>query len=130
MERNTIQKEIILDVVTNMKGHATANEIYEKITKDYPTIGKSTVFRNLDRFAEQGIIAKRPVPNGPTVYDPIYTDHYHLKCTECEEIFDVDMDFISDLESKIKDTRGFLFTGHQIIFSGVCPSCRDKMGKE
>lgn len=128
MGRNTIQKEVILSVLKEMNDHATANEIYERVASDYPTIGKSTVCRNLDKFADQGIIAKRPVPNGPSVYDPICTDHYHIKCTECNHIFDVDMDFISDLESKIKDKRGFVFTGHEITFSGICPSCREKKG--
>lgn len=126
MERNTIQKEIILSIIKKLDGHATANEIYEKVNEEFPTIGKSTICRNLDRFVDQGLIAKREIPNGPSVYDPIVTDHYHVKCTECNRVFDVDMEFIWDLESSIGDKRGFIISGHEITFSGICPDCRKK----
>ena len=39
--------------------------------------------------------------------------------------FDVDMDYIADMEKFIKDTHGFVFTGHDIIFKGVCPACKN-----
>ena len=31
-----------------MRRHVTANEVYEFIKEAYPTIGKGTVYRNLD----------------------------------------------------------------------------------
>jgi hypothetical protein len=34
------------------------------------------------------------------------------------------MDYNTDLEKSIKDTHGFLLTGHDIVFKGICPDCR------
>lgn len=126
MERHTVQRDIISKVVEEIEGHCTATEIYEKVIKDYPSISKSTVIRSLDIFCDQGKLAKRPIPNGPFVYDPITTDHYHVKCSKCGEIFDVDMDYIPDLASAIKDKKGFIITGHEINFTGICPKCSIK----
>ena len=54
--RNTIQKDLIRHAVYDMKRHVTANEVYEFIKERYPTIGKGTVYRNLDILAEEGAI--------------------------------------------------------------------------
>ena len=36
-----------------MRRHVTANEVYEFIKEAYPTIGKGTVYRNLDILVEE-----------------------------------------------------------------------------
>ena len=46
--RNTIQKDLVRNTVYEMRRHVTANEVYEFIKEAYPTIGKGTVYRNLD----------------------------------------------------------------------------------
>ena len=50
--RNTIQKELVLKAVNELKRHVTADEVYDFIKKDYPTIGKGTVYRNLGVLVE------------------------------------------------------------------------------
>ena len=52
--RNTIQKDLVRNAVYEMKRHVTANEVYEFIKESYPTIGKGTVYRNLDILVEEG----------------------------------------------------------------------------
>ena len=37
-----------------MRRHVTANEVYEFIKEAYTTIGKGTVYRNLDILVEEG----------------------------------------------------------------------------
>ena len=44
--RNTIQKDLVKNAVYEMKRHVTANEVCEFLKKEYPTIGKGTVYRN------------------------------------------------------------------------------------
>ena len=48
--RNTIQKDLVRNTVYEMRRHVTANEVYEFIKEEYPTIGKGTVYRNLDKM--------------------------------------------------------------------------------
>ena len=124
MKRNTIQCSLVLEAVRKLQCHATADEIYEAIVRDHPTISRGTVYRNLQRLTEMGQIRKREVPGGADRYDHLCHDHYHLKCTRCGRLFDVDMEYMADLENSIKNTRGFQFTGHDIIFRGICPECQ------
>ena len=122
--RNTIQKDMVLRTVRKLKRHLTADEVYEHIKKDHPTIGKGTVYRNLGILAEAGAIRKVEVPDGPDRFDFTLKNHYHVRCVECGNVSDVDMDEIPHLEEKIHDTHGMKFFEYDIFFKGICPDCR------
>lgn len=128
IQRNTIQLALVLNAVNKLACHPTADEVFDEIIKDYPTIGRGTVYRNLNRLAELGEIRKVLVPTGADRYDHQCHNHYHVVCEKCGRIFDVKMDYIQGLENKISDTEGFKLTGHDIIFKGICPECQ-KSGK-
>ena len=123
VKRQTIQYALVSETVKKMRKHASADEIYNAIAKDHPTFGRGTVYRNLQRLSELGEIRKREIPGGADRYDFLCTDHYHVVCTKCGQVFDVDMDYMKDLEKTIKNTHGFEFTSHDIIFKGICPDC-------
>ena len=73
--RNTIQKDLVRNTVYEMRRHVTANEVYEFIKEAYPTIGKGTVYRNLDILVEEGALRKVEVPNGPNRFDFTLKNH-------------------------------------------------------
>lgn len=126
MQRRTIQCAIVLDTVKQLKNHATADEIYDEIIKKHPAIGRSTVYRNLQKLCDQGKIQKRVIPGKADCYDHDCQDHYHIRCLKCDRVFDVDMDHLSNLENAVSDKHGFVFTGHDITFTGICPECGQK----
>ena len=126
MNRNTIQCTLVLETVNKLPGHVTADEIYEAIAKEHPTISRATVYRNLNRLSQTGKIRRIEIPGGADRFERWCHPHYHIKCEVCGRIFDVDMPYMEGLEAHIRDTHGFDFTGHDIIFSGVCPACKNK----
>ncbi len=122
-KRHTIQCDLVLETVRKLQCHSTADEIYQEIAKSHPTIGRGTVYRNLQRLCESGEIRKRESLNGADRFDHLCHNHYHVQCMKCGHVFDVDMPYMSDLEQSIQNTRGFVFTGHDVIFKGICPEC-------
>lgn len=128
--RNTIQKDLVRNTVYEMRRHVTANEVYEFIKEVYPTIGKGTVYRNLDILVEEGALRKVEVPDGPNRFDFTLKNHYHVRCIKCGEVFDVDMDQIPDLLERIHNTHGIEFVDYDISFKGICPNCREKVKEE
>ncbi len=124
--RNTIQRYLVLEAVNKLHCHATADEVYGEIKKTHPTISRATVYRNLNLLSELGEIRRLEIPGSADRFDHIIRNHCHVKCEICNRVFDVDMDFVNGLESGIRDTRGFDFTGYDIIFHGVCPECKSK----
>ena len=124
IRRNTIQCALVLEAVNKLKSHATADQIYDEIIKEHPNISRGTVYRNLQRLCETGEIQKREMPGGADRFDHICSNHYHARCVKCGRVFDVDMEYIADMERSIRDTHGFVFTGHDIVFRGICSECK------
>lgn len=124
--RNTVQKELVLEKVREMRSHVTADDVYAQIHNAHPNISKGTVYRNLSLLADEGEIRRVEIPDGPDRFDFTLEDHYHVRCVKCGEVFDVDMDAITDISSRIKDTHGMKFLDYDILFKGVCPECQNK----
>lgn len=123
--RNTIQKELTLKAVFALKGHVTADEVYEFIKKDYPNIGKGTVYRNLSLLADEGEVLRVEIPDGPDRFDFTLRRHYHIRCIKCGCVSDADMDVISDMPKRINNDNGWQFLDYDILFKGICPDCKE-----
>ena len=123
-KRNTIQRALVLDAVRALRCHATADEVYDAVVTQHPSISRGTVYRNLLWLSDAGEIRKLAMPSGADRYDHQCHAHYHARCVRCGRVFDVAMAYMTDLESRIDDADGFEFTGHDVIFSGKCPECK------
>lgn len=123
IKRNTIQLSLVFETVNKLQSHPTADEIYDAITQEHPNISRGTVYRNLNRLSEIGEIRKIQNPGGADRFDYRCHEHYHARCIKCGQVFDVEMEYITELENNIKETHGFEFTGHDITFKGICTIC-------
>lgn len=124
MERNTIQRTLILAAVKELRSHATADELYSFVAKEHPSISRTTVYRNLQRLSKSGEIKKIEVPDSADRFDHNCHNHYHARCEKCGKVFDVDMKYMDDIEKHIGKKCGFEFTGHDIMFKGICAECK------
>ena len=124
ISRNTVQRQIVLGAVRSLPIHPTAEEIYSYIAKIHPTSSKGTVYRNLNLLAEQGEVLRVRIPDGADRFDFRSDCHYHIRCTRCSRVFDVDMPYREDFLQEVADTHGFIFDGYDIAFTGVCPDCQ------
>lgn len=128
-KRNTMQRSLVLEAVNNLSCHATADEVYNIIRQKHPHISRATVYRNLNLLSDLGEIRKLALPGGAYRFDHLDYDHYHARCTKCNKIVDIEMEFIDDLEKNIKNKIGFDLNGHDIIFKGICHECKIKINK-
>ena len=124
-KRNTIQRQLVIAAVRFLANHPTAEEVYDRITMEYPDISKGTVYRNLNSLVESGLLGKVSVPSGADRFDHILARHYHIKCTECGKFMNVEnFDYIPDMDEKVAAVTGYKMNQHDIVFSGVCPECQ------
>jgi len=128
MQRNTVQCQIVLETVQKLDTHPTVEEVYREIIKIHPTISKSTVYRNLRQLAESGEIRQVSIPGDQERYDRYTKMHYHFQCRVCNAIYDVEMDtdFLRGIDASVQEKYGFEVDGHDVVFRGICPECRDK----
>ena len=122
--RNTIQRDLVLQAVLDLKNHPTPEEVYEYIRKNHPTISKGTVYRNLNVLVDQGLLLKVDVPDSANRVDHTLKTHYHIRCRKCGRVFDMDMpDMTEEIKSMIRGTNGFEIEKYGLFFTGTCPEC-------
>ena len=124
--RNTVQRQIVLQAVRSLHDHPTADSVYAVVAAEHPSISKATVYRNLNQLALQGEILRVPVPTGADRFDFHTQEHYHVRCTECGNVYDVFMPPITDLLDRVTDSSDVELTHYDILFEGVCAACRNK----
>lgn len=127
--RLTPQRQIILEELSKVKTHPTANEIYDMVRKRLPRIGLGTVYRNLDLMADNGLILKLEVGGTQKRFDATTDLHYHIRCTECGRVDDIEMDVLPQLDRMIADATDWQVLGHHIEFTGICTACSTHRGK-
>lgn len=126
MQRNTIQREIVLEAVNSLHIHPTPEEIVEFVNKKYPSISRSTVYRNLNILEQSGVILRVKIPNAADRFDFNVTNHYHIVCEKCGRVDDIEMPYLNDLNSSISNKNGYSINSHSIVFFGECPDCNKK----
>lgn len=118
------QRDIILKTLNNLY-HPTAEELYNEINRLYPTISRSTVYRNIGILLEKKDIKKVKVLNGPDRFDGNCLEHYHLICEKCGKVFDFTYHFDNEeLRKTIIEQTGVITDINSITLYGICNECK------
>jgi len=124
MQRNTVQRQIILDTLNKFITHPTVDELYSEIHKGHPSISKTTIYRNLRQLAQGGQIGRVALPDDVERYDKRTDRHYHFQCKSCGELLDVDIGYVDGINEKVQEKYGFQVDGHNTVFFGTCTQCK------
>lgn len=120
--KNTIQKTAIMNALMSLD-HPTADEVYECVHGEFPSISKATVYRILNRISEEGEILHLQIPGGADRFDTTLCAHHHLRCNKCGKVCDVSVPELDGIEKRIKEENGFSIGGYRLVFSGLCSDC-------
>ena len=125
-KRNTIQKQIVFEVLTKMHNHPSAGMVYEAVNAEYPNISRATVFRILAEAADEGRILRLKLNDSNDRYDTTTFHHHHIVCRECGHVADVDINVDEkNLIDQAVGHEGFLVEKSHIEFVGICSKCRN-----
>lgn len=121
--RNTKQKEIILHTIQSMDTHPTILEIYDAVCKVDASIGQATVYRNVSKLVEEGMVCRIPTNDGQDHYDGNCRRHYHFFCKQCHQLFDLYDGEVFMLIEKMKKNYQFQINDIHILCEGICTNC-------
>ena len=116
------QRESIKEYLNSSCEHPTADTVYLSVRQEFPNISLGTVYRNLNLLAEQGEIARLPMPEGPDHYDFTVKPHYHFLCKKCHNIVDVDVPYAPDFNNICPE--GCTTESHILTLIGTCQNCQ------
>ncbi len=131
MSYNTKQSKLVYDFLeNNPHKHFSAEEVYFSLISNGNNIGRTTVYRQLDKLCEEEKVRKFfSGENNACCYQLESEDchnHYHLKCSSCGTLIHTECDFLDKLSSHIFNDHQFKIDGSKTILYGTCQNC----GKE
>jgi Fur family peroxide stress response transcriptional regulator len=96
----TPQRHAILEAVTKLNNHPTAEQIIDYIRKEHPGIATGTVYHVLDVMLENGLVKRVKTDRDVMRYDAVLKNHHHIYCAESDRIEDY---FDEDLDEMLKE---------------------------
>lgn len=131
MSYKTKQSEELIEFLKQNKNrHMTAEEVYGELHSNGSTVGRTTVYRHLEKLYAEGAIRKFLTgDNSGACFQ--YVDnpeachnHYHLRCNSCGRLIHTDCDFLNELAEHIKDEHSFYLDTEKTVIYGVCEHCK------
>jgi Fur family transcriptional regulator, ferric uptake regulator len=123
IQRNTRQRQVVLEELRKLTLHPTAVMLYEIVRRRLPKISLGTVYRNLDLLARRGDIQRLDTSAGESRFDGNTAPHDHIRCIRCGRLDDVFAPALDLMACATNDCSGYRILGRRIEWLGVCPLC-------
>ncbi|MCR4990544.1 MAG: transcriptional repressor [Lachnospiraceae bacterium] len=123
------REEIIAFLKDNPDKRFTAKEIFSAVSGKSGNINKTTVYRNLDRFCEEGDLMKIKEPNQDSWYYQYSSDHdhcdehMHAQCNTCGKIYHLEKSFADEFEKNLFNEYGLKINHSKTVIIGKCDEC-------
>ena len=124
--RITPQRQEMILILKNSQEHVTADEIYKKLVKQFPSVSIATVYNNLKLFVNIGFVKELQFGEGLSKFEWLEKDHYHIICSDCGKIEDFYYPQLKEVESFAKDLTKFNIKKHHLLFYGLCKNCNEQ----
>jgi Fur family peroxide stress response transcriptional regulator len=117
----TYQRILIYKHLITNKSHPTADEIYQNIKTEYPSISLATVYKTLETLEGHNLVTKVNSLLDLARFDGDTSLHHHLICMSCKKIVDIYDNRFHNLP--FPESNRFKVNGYRIQFEGLCESC-------
>ncbi|MFW6049965.1 MAG: Fur family transcriptional regulator [Myxococcota bacterium] len=122
----TPQRLAVFRALWGDETHPTAQEIYERLQEEFPSMSFATVYNTLDALA--GIGRVRPLAlGGATRFDPNVEPHHHAVCDRCGAVRDVPAS-PHQARRTPAEVSGFRVRRVERLYRGLCPDCAGAEG--
>lgn len=125
--RITETRKAVIAYLIEAHHHPSAEQIYQDLLSEHPSMSLATVYNNLKVLIEEGFVTEIKLNNDNTTYfDFMGHQHLHVVCERCGNITDLlDID-IPLIKKEAGDQTGYLITKAQLTTYGICPTCLAK----
>lgn len=114
----------------------TVESLYAELCAEGITIGKSSLYRILDKLCAEGTVRKfRDAERDSSFFQYVGSDaecdhHLHLKCIACGKLIHLECGMAGDLVKHIREEHGFVIDSKKSVLYGLCRECRLLGGKD
>jgi Fe2+ or Zn2+ uptake regulation protein len=122
--RMTPQRQMVLDALCAADGHATPEQVYERVRGRAPAVNRATVYRALRFWQDLGIVTATSLPDGHLEYEIAGTrPHHHLVCEVCGADLEIADEAFAGLAAELQARHGFQVAATHLTLRGRCAAC-------
>jgi Fe2+ or Zn2+ uptake regulation protein len=125
--RSTPQRLAVYEHLARSECHPTVEDVYRSVRAVMPKISLATVYKALEALVEIGVATKLAAGNGTACarYDARHEPHYHFRCLQSGDVFDLPTTFDASLIAKLDPgleaylaRQGLCVTGYRLELVG------------
>ncbi|ABY91526.1 MAG: Ferric uptake regulator, Fur family [Caldanaerobacter subterraneus] len=113
----------VLEYLLNNRIHPTADDIYQYLISEIPTLSKTSIYNTLELFMEKGVVNALSLKEKELRYDINTYFHGHFKCEICGNVYDFP---VSEEIINVEELKGFVIRNVDINVYGICKKCNEK----
>lgn len=125
--RITNIRKTLADILFRSKRPLTVTDLAAEIEKRGLMANKTTLYREVEFFREQGFIHELKINEKSKSYEWAADHHHHLVCRSCRSIERVELKELEELfprvEERLKRSTHFAQIDHTLEFFGLCAAC-------
>ncbi len=128
MERNTRQRQAVLDALGGARRALTPNEILVLAQASVASLNLSTIYRQLTALQDEARIVKVLLPGQAPRFEAACADeghgahhhHHHFHCNGCDRVY-----ALHACPGSMQELApvGFVVAAHEITLRGLCADC-------
>jgi Fe2+ or Zn2+ uptake regulation protein len=122
----TPQRLAIVKLFAGDDSHPTAQELYERLRGEFPTMSFATVYNTLDALAAAGLSGTLRL-GGAARFDPNVDAHHHAVCDRCGAVRDIPAETLAPSSATVRQLQqkaaGFSVRAVERVYRGLCAKC-------
>jgi Fe2+ or Zn2+ uptake regulation protein len=122
----TPQRLAIVKIFAGDKSHPTAQELFERLRGEFPSMSFATVYNTLDALVSAGLGGTLRL-GGAARFDPNTSAHHHAVCDRCGAVHDVPAETLAPSSATVRRLRrsagGFSVRAIERVYRGLCAKC-------
>ena len=126
----TKQKQLLISFLeSNESKDFSASQIHSFLSQKGVDISRATVYRNLNKLEEEGLIKKYPLKKGKETSFQFCGEmascdsHFHLKCLVCDKLLHLECGETERLARHIFSEYHFKVSKCDTLLYGYCENC-------
>ena len=125
--KNFRKRNSILNYLQGTNAHPSAETIYTDLKAQIPDLSMATVYRNLTKFRQEGMVQCVATVKGVERFDGNTDPHVHFICRHCDAVIDLHgMQIPDTLLTQPEAVIGGRVESCCLSFTGICRDCLSK----
>ncbi len=123
--KKTRHREKIIEILNLFELPAPAEDILIMFNYFRENISLSTIYRNLELLAREGIVKKSVVMDTNKARYELNREkqRHYVICVKCNSMKPLDFSPLNISEKELGEKTGYKITGHKFEVYGYCPGC-------